>query len=137
MISHLWLLQIAKRLQRSRRSSKCQILSALLVLGCLLLKSVQSMSTGELFVHLFEDSRQLNLTKNVIIEERSYFNLCIWPIRKIGLLDKVIEMPIECGTHRLPKKIEVIFSLYDCFFLICCNWKLIISYFYQFPNSEC
>lgn len=118
MISHLRLLQVAKRLQRSRRSSKCQIhvLSALLLLGCLLLKSVQSMSTGELFVHLFGDSRQFNLTKNVINEEWSYFNVCIWPIRKIGLLDKVMEMPIECGTHRLQKKIEVIFSLYDCIF---------------------
>lgn len=37
--------------------------------GCLLLKRVKSMSTGELHVHLFEDSRQLNLAKNVINEE--------------------------------------------------------------------
>lgn len=136
MISHLWFLQVAKTLQRSRRSSKCQILRALLVLGCLLLKGVQSMSTGELFVHLFEDSRQLNLTKNVINEEWSYFNVCIWPIWKIGLLDKVLEMPIECGTHRLLKKIEVIFSLY-CIFSHILQLEVDNFYFYQFPNSKC
>lgn len=116
LISHLWFLQIAKRLRRSRISSKCQILRAFLALGCLLLKRVQSMSTGELYIHLFEDSRKLNLAKNVINEEWSYFNIRIWPIWKNGRLDKVMEMPIECGTHRLQKKFEAIFSLYNCLF---------------------
>lgn len=85
LISHLWFLQVEKRLQRSRRNSKCQILRALLALGCLLLKRVKSMSKGELHIHLFEDTRQMRsetISTYVIgLFEKLAFSIKLWVCR--------------------------------------------------------
>lgn len=137
LISNLWLLKEAKRMQRSRRSSECQILSAFLALGCLLLKRVQSKYKGKLYVHLFEDSRQLKFNKKRNKWGVNLFQCMYLAYLKIGLLDKVMEVSIKCGTHRLQNIFDVIFSLYNCdFFLIFCIWKLISFYFYQVPFSK-
>lgn len=110
LISHLWLLKEAKRMQRANKSSECQILSAFLALGCLLLKRVQSMYKGELYVHLFEDSRQLKFNRKRNKWGVKLFQCMYLAYLKIGLLDKVMEVPIKCGTHRLQNIFKIIFS---------------------------
>lgn len=57
--------------------------------GCLLQKRVQSMYKEELYLHLFEYSRQLNLTKNVMrsesistyVLEKLAFSIKLWRCR--------------------------------------------------------
>lgn len=76
-------------MQRSRRSLKYQIFGAFLAVGCLLQKRVQSMYKEELYLHLFEYSRQLNLTKNVMrsesistyVLEKLAFSIKLWRCR--------------------------------------------------------
>lgn len=85
LIFHLWFLQIAKRLRRSRKYSKCQILRALLALGCVLLKRVKSMSMGELHVHLFENTTQMRSetisTYLFGLFEKLAFSIKLWGCR--------------------------------------------------------
>lgn len=94
LISHLWLLKEAKRMQRANKSSECQILSAFLALGCLLPKRVQSMYKGELYVHLFEDSRQIKFNRKRKKWRVKLFQCMYLAYLKICLLDKVMEVPI-------------------------------------------